>query len=105
MARAERIIVSANIPTLNMNQLSILAHVDMMTNRVLMEEVYKEFDKIFLMSYSEAIAEIRKIHTQLMTSKTRKYDGHGEGRGGINNPKVENKKINNIDNERDNQVF
>ena len=63
MARAERIIVSANIPMLNMNQLSILTHIDMMTNKVLLEEVYKEFEKIFQMSYANAITEIRKIHT------------------------------------------
>ena len=62
-------------------RLSILAHIDMMSNRLLMEEVYKELDKIFLMSYSKAIAEIRKIHIRLMTSKTRKYNGHGQGGG------------------------
>ena len=47
MARAERIIVSANFPTLDMNQLSILTHMDMMKNRTLMEEVHKVFDDIF----------------------------------------------------------
>ena len=64
-----------------MNQLSILTHVDMMTNKVLMEEVYKVFEKIFLMSYMDAIVEIRQIHYRLITSKTKKYDGHGEGGG------------------------
>ena len=80
MSWAEQIITLANIPTLNMNQLSI-AHVDMMTNKVLMEEVYKVFDKKFLMTYIDAIAEIRKIHNRLIASKTKRYNGHGEGGG------------------------
>ena len=74
MARAECIIVSANIPTLDMNQLSIVTHVNMMMNKTLLEEVYKDFEKIFKLSYVGAITEIRKIQTQLMTSGTRKYD-------------------------------
>ena len=79
MAQAKRIITSANIPMLNMNQLSILAHVDMMTNKVLLEEIYKVFNEIFAKTYTEAIAEIRKIHYRLMTLKTKRYDRHGEG--------------------------
>ena len=75
MARMERIIVLANIPTLDMNQLSILTHIDMITNRTLLEEVHRKFDEIFKMSYAEAIAEIRKIHNRLMTSRTKLYNG------------------------------
>ena len=59
MERAEHIIVSANIPTMDMNQLSILTHIDMMMNRTLLDEVHKELDKIFKL-YAGAIAKIRK---------------------------------------------
>ena len=51
----------------------------MMTNKTLLDEVYKDLERIFKLSYVGAIAEIRKIHTRLMTSRTRKYDGDGEG--------------------------
>ena len=70
MERAECIIVSAHIPTMDMNQLSILTHIDMMTNKTLLDKVYKDLDIIFKLSYAGAITEIRKIHMHLMTSKT-----------------------------------
>ena len=39
------------------------------------------------MSYAGAIAEIRKIHTRLMTSKTKTYNGQGEGSGQYKPPR------------------
>ena len=90
MARAERIIVSANIPTLDMNQLSILTHIDMITNRTLLEEVHKAFDEIFKISHAGAIVEIRKIHSRLMTSRTKSYNVQGEGSGQYKPPKQVN---------------
>ena len=47
MNRAERIIGAANIPTLTIDQIAILLHVDMMTNSYMLEEVHKDFDNIF----------------------------------------------------------
>ena len=73
-----------------MNQLSILTHIDMITNRTLLEEVHRKFDEIFKMSYAGAIAEIRKIHNRLMTSRTKSYNGQGEGSRQYKPPKQVN---------------
>ena len=51
MTRTEQIIASTNIPPLNKDQLSILVHVDMMSNRYLIKEVHKDFKNIFSMTY------------------------------------------------------
>ena len=50
----------------------------MMTNKHLLEEVHKDFERIFAMSYKDALFEFRQIHNRLMNSKTKKYDGHGK---------------------------
>ena len=72
MTRAQRIITGANIPTLTIDQLAILIHVDMMTNRYLIEEVHKDFENIFSMTYSQALYKFRSIHNVLALSKTKK---------------------------------
>ena len=79
MTRAQRIITNANIPTLTIDQLAILTHVDMMTNRHLMEEVHKDCDAIFSMTYNQELYRFRSIYNVLSLSKTKKYDGEGEG--------------------------
>ena len=75
--RAERIIGAANIPTLTLDQIAILFHINMMTNRHMLEEVHKDFDRIFNMSYDQAMYRFRTFHTNLLNSKTRNYDGVG----------------------------
>ena len=55
MTRAETIIASANIPTLTIDQLAILTHVNMMTNRHLIEEVHKNFENIFAKTYNQVL--------------------------------------------------
>ena len=78
MTRVERIIESTNVPTLTMDQLAILVHVDMMSNRHLVEEVHKDFENIFSMTYRQALYKFRQINNVLVNSKTKKYDGKGD---------------------------
>ena len=59
--------------------IAILLHVDMMTNCHMLEEVHKDFDRIFNMSYDQAMYRFRTFHTNLFSSKTKSYDGMGEG--------------------------
>ena len=67
ISRAEQIIALANVATMTMNQILIMIQVDMMTNKHLLEEVHKDFEKIFAMSYKGALFEFRQIHNRLMT--------------------------------------
>ena len=79
MNRAERIIGAANFPTMTVDQIAILFHVDMMTNRHLIEEVQKDFDNIFLLTYEQALHKFRQIHNILRKSTLKQYTGMGEG--------------------------
>ena len=57
-ARAERLIGAANFPSMTCDQMAILFHTDMLTNRYLKEEVHRKFDWLFDLSYDEALHEI-----------------------------------------------
>lgn len=51
----------------------------MISNKHLIEEVHKDFEKIFhTMTYRQALSKFRQIHNVLKNSKTKKYDGKGE---------------------------
>merc|ERR1712082_552307 len=78
-ARAERLIGAANFPVLTVDQIAILFHVDRMTNRYLKEEVQKDFDNIFTLTYDQALHRFRHFHNVLRKSKTKQYTGMGEG--------------------------
>ena len=64
---------------MTVDQIAILFHVDMMTNRYLKEEVQKDFDNIFNLTYDEALHRFRHFHNVLRKSKTKQYTGMGEG--------------------------
>ena len=60
------------------DQIAILFHTDMLTNRYLKEEVHRKFDWLFDLSYDEALHEIRQIHNKLRKSETKPYSVMGE---------------------------
>ena len=62
---------------MTVDQIAILFHMDMMTNRYLKEEVQKNFDSIFNLTYDQALIRFRKIHNILKTKKQTLYRDGG----------------------------
>merc|ERR1712105_245801 len=56
-ARAERLIGAVNFPSMTVDQIAILFHTEMMTNRYLKEEVHRNFEHIFESTYVQALHE------------------------------------------------
>ena len=51
----------------------------MISNKHLIEEVHKDFEKIFhTMTYRQALFKFRQIHNVLKSSKAKKYNGRGK---------------------------
>ena len=66
-----------DFPAMTKDQIAIMFHMDMMTNRVLKKEIWKDFNDIFYLSYDQAVMKIRAIHNNLKR-QNKNYTGMGE---------------------------
>merc|ERR1712239_26021 len=71
------LIGATNFQTMTADQIAIMFHMDMMTNKIIKKEIWKNFKDVFYLPYDEAVMKIRSIHNHLKR-QNENYTGMGE---------------------------